>query len=136
MKAPGQNIVHTYFQEIVWGDQDSFGHVNNVVVLRYFENARADFFTMKKIWNPADKNPESGMVLTKLEVEYRRQILYPEKLEILLYLGEHSSRKFTIYCEMLSNTILKINAKAELYWFNFRTQKSTLLPESLRVLLS
>ena len=31
-------------QVVDWGDMDSFGHVNNVVYFRYFENARVEYF--------------------------------------------------------------------------------------------
>ncbi len=30
-------------QAVVWGDMDSYRHVNNVVYFRYFENARLEF---------------------------------------------------------------------------------------------
>lgn len=136
MKENISIVIHRYTQEVVWGDQDSFGHVNHANIVKYFENARADFFTRRKIWDPKDKNPECGMVLTRLEMDYRRQIRYPDRLEILLFPGEHSSRKFIINCEMRSNSILMINARAELFWYSFKTQKSILLPESLKSVLS
>ena len=31
-------------QAVVWGDMDSYAHVNNVVYFRYFENARLEYF--------------------------------------------------------------------------------------------
>ena len=31
-------------QAVVWGDMDSYSHVNNVVYFRYFENARLEYF--------------------------------------------------------------------------------------------
>src|SRR6202035_1702223 len=31
-------------QAVVWGDMDSYRHVNNVVYFRYFENARLEYF--------------------------------------------------------------------------------------------
>ena len=34
-------------QPIVWGDMDSYRHVNNVVYFRYFENARLEYFKQK-----------------------------------------------------------------------------------------
>ena len=27
-------------QDIIWGDMDAFGHINNTVYFRYFEDAR------------------------------------------------------------------------------------------------
>lgn len=34
---------HTYQCPLRWSDMDAFGHVNNVVFLRYLEEARIDF---------------------------------------------------------------------------------------------
>lgn len=34
---------HHYRCPLRWSDMDSFGHVNNVVFLRYLEEARIDF---------------------------------------------------------------------------------------------
>jgi len=29
---------------VIWGDMDSFQHVNNVIYFRYFESARIQYF--------------------------------------------------------------------------------------------
>lgn len=34
---------HIYSCPLRWSDMDAFGHVNNVVFLRYLEEARIDF---------------------------------------------------------------------------------------------
>lgn len=34
---------HIYACPLRWSDMDAFGHVNNVVFLRYLEEARIDF---------------------------------------------------------------------------------------------
>ena len=31
-------------QDIIWGDMDAFGHINNTVYFRYFENVRIEYF--------------------------------------------------------------------------------------------
>ena len=31
-------------QDIIWGDMDAFGHINNSVYFRYFEDARIAYF--------------------------------------------------------------------------------------------
>jgi len=31
-------------QDIIWGDMDAFGHINNTVYFRYFEDARIAYF--------------------------------------------------------------------------------------------
>lgn len=128
--------IYTYRQEIYWGDQDSFGHVNNVSTVRYFENARADFFTKSKLWDPGEKFIKEGMLLTDLQIEYRKQIQYPGTLLIDLILGDLSSRKFVLFCEMKKDDVTCIKGRAELIWYNFETQKLKMIPEILTLLKS
>jgi acyl-CoA thioester hydrolase len=124
--------IYNYKQIVVWGDQDAFGHVNNVSVVRYFENARADFFTFKKIWENNGHNLTKGMVLTNLEIDYRKQIKYPSTLHITLSSLGVSSRKFILGCTMICESQIVVEGKAELIWFDFSKQKPTLLPIEIK----
>ena len=36
-------------EPVIWGDMDAFGHVNNIVYLRYFESARIAYFDHREI---------------------------------------------------------------------------------------
>ena len=51
-------------QPVAWGDMDSFGHVNNVVYFRYFENARVEYFRRIGWWEYMDRDrhrPDRGV---------------------------------------------------------------------------
>ncbi len=37
-------VVYETKLPVIWGDMDAFGHINNVIYLRYFEQARVDWF--------------------------------------------------------------------------------------------
>ena len=124
-----------YNQNIVWGDQDAFGHVNNVAVARYFENARADYFTKMKIWENNGQNLTKGMVLTNLVLDYRKQIKYPSTLNIVLGSLGVSSRKFIIGCSMSCESLVVVEGSAELIWFDFIKQKPSILPEEIKLAL-
>ena len=34
---------------VLWGDNDSFGHVNNIIYLKWCETSRVELF--RKMWN-------------------------------------------------------------------------------------
>ena len=124
-----------YNQIVVWGDQDAFGHVNNVAVARYFENARAEYFTKMKIWENNGQNLTKGMVLTNLVLDYRKQIKYPSTLNIALGSLGISSRKFIIGCSMSCESLVVVEGSAELIWFDFIIQKPSILPEEIKIAL-
>jgi hypothetical protein len=43
-----QQAPSLFQQDVEWGSMDSFGHVNNVVYYRWFENGRFDYFVRLK----------------------------------------------------------------------------------------
>jgi acyl-CoA thioester hydrolase len=74
-----------------WADMDSFGHVNNVVFLRYLEEARIDFmFRLAREagddGEPAEGEPfTGGSVVARHEIDYLRPLVHrhtPVTIEI------------------------------------------------------
>ncbi|MFD8947060.1 acyl-CoA thioesterase [Streptomyces californicus] len=62
---------HLYSCPLRWSDMDAFGHVNNVVFLRYLEEARIDFMFRLA---PGDGSPSfsGGSVVARHEIDYVR----------------------------------------------------------------
>lgn len=69
--------------ELRWGDQDAYGHVNNVAIMRVLEEARARAF-----WRASEDPQETGIfppltaeqplwvVVADFRIQYRRQLDY------------------------------------------------------------
>jgi len=62
-----------------WGDQDAFGHVNNIVPLRWFESARVAYLEKCGLGYLMNGGGLAPMVLS-LTCRYRRQLRYPDVL--------------------------------------------------------
>ncbi|WP_061247571.1 acyl-CoA thioesterase [Leptospira noguchii] len=121
---------YTYLQKVAWGDMDAFGHVNHVVYAKYFENARANYFTDLKLWDTPDTFAQSGPVITHIQVEYRKQVRYPDTLDVTMQVDSISSRSFKISCSMWNQEgDCVATANGEFLWLNFVTQKPIQLPE-------
>lgn len=122
-------------QPIAWGDMDAFGHVNNVVYARYFESARARFFSEQKVWeNPTEPSKE-GVILVHQELFYRKQVRFPAVLQIQVGIMEVSSRSFRMGCKMYDEQKdLCCEGIADLLWVNFKTQKVLSIPLHIRKL--
>lgn len=68
---------HTYSCPLRWSDMDAFGHVNNVVHLRYLEEARIDllFREAREGAAPDGAVPfEGGSVVARHEIDYLRPL--------------------------------------------------------------
>ncbi|MEU2431349.1 MULTISPECIES: thioesterase family protein [unclassified Streptomyces] len=66
---------HHYQCPLRWSDMDAFGHVNNVVFLRYLEEARIDFMFRLA---PGDGSPSfsGGSVVARHEIDYVRPLVH------------------------------------------------------------
>ncbi|WP_327175862.1 acyl-CoA thioesterase [Streptomyces sp. NBC_01335] len=66
---------HLYPCPLRWSDMDAFGHVNNVVFLRYLEEARVDFMFRLA---PGDGSPSfaGGSVVARHEIDYLRPLVH------------------------------------------------------------
>lgn len=70
-----------YCLALRWRDLDAYEHVNNSVFLTFLEEARIRWFdSLSGPWRSADYAP----VLAAVNLNFRRQILYPENLRIRL----------------------------------------------------
>jgi acyl-CoA thioester hydrolase len=95
-----QGLRFVYLCALRWGDMDAFGHVNNVVYLRYLEQARVEWmFTNAQ----AAGIPQFslGTVVARHQIEYKRPLVYrsePVRVEIWVTHIGHAS--FTVDYEV------------------------------------
>ena len=66
---------------VQWGDQDAFGHVNNVVYFRWMESARIAYFGQAGVQS-AVAQQGTGPILASVKCDFRRQLTYPDTLLI------------------------------------------------------
>ncbi|MFF5444604.1 acyl-CoA thioesterase [Streptomyces sp. NPDC012888] len=66
---------HIYRCPLRWSDMDAFGHVNNVVFLRYLEEARIDFMFRLAPGN-GSQSFQGGSVVARHEIDYKRPLVH------------------------------------------------------------
>jgi acyl-CoA thioester hydrolase len=86
---------HIYRCPLRWADMDAYGHINNVVFLRYLEEARIDF-----LFRP-DKDFQQGSVVARHEIDYKRQLVHRHApVDIELWVTQIRAASFTIAYEV------------------------------------
>jgi len=66
---------------VLWGDQDAFGHVNNLSYLRWAETARVEYLVRVGIWAPLP--PQGvGPILASLSCDYRKPVNHPDTVHV------------------------------------------------------
>ncbi|MDX2042743.1 MAG: thioesterase family protein [Acidobacteriota bacterium] len=123
--------------EVRWGDMDAQGHVNNTVYFVYCESARVEL--LRKI---GYKGKQAGMVegpsLVHASCDFKRQVIYPAKLDVGLRVDRISQRSFKIVygiffhgTDDLAATATSINA-----WANYAESRSVELPKDIQLALA
>jgi acyl-CoA thioester hydrolase len=97
---------------------DAYGHVNNVVFLRYLEEARIDF-----LFRP-EKDFKQGSVVARHEIDYKRQLVHRHKpVDIELWVTEIKAASFTIAYEVKDPEQVYVRASTVIVPFDFATQR-------------
>ena len=121
--------------KVAWGDMDAFGHVNNVSYARYFETARAEYFSSFNLWSAKLEKQTSGPVLIHMDLDYRRQTSYPETLTLSVGITKASRRSFSMGCSMWNEARdCVLTASADFMWFDFTAGKPVSIPEKFHEL--
>ncbi|WP_030297364.1 acyl-CoA thioesterase [Streptomyces katrae] len=66
---------HLYRCPLRWSDMDAFGHVNNVVFIRYLEEARIDFMFRLAPGEGSDSFT-GGSVVARHEIDYKLPLVH------------------------------------------------------------
>jgi len=97
---------------------DAYGHINNVVFLRYLEEARIDF-----LFRP-DKDFQQGSVVARHEIDYKRQLVHRHApVDIELWITEIRAASFTITYEVKDDDLVYVRAATVIVPFDFEAQR-------------
>ena len=114
---------------VLWGDTDSFGHVNNIIYLKWCETSRVELFC--KMWNIKNLNMDDvienrgiGPILANFNSNYRIPVRYPDVIQIKTRITHIGNTSFGIEHEMYSkNNGSKIvfDAESVVVMINYKT---------------
>ena len=87
---------HAYACPMRWSDMDAYGHVNNVVFLRYLEEARIDLLLTAA--GPRGRAMlDDGIVVVRHEIDYRRPLVHrKEPIPVVTWVDEIKNSSFTV----------------------------------------
>jgi acyl-CoA thioester hydrolase len=120
-------------QAVVWGDMDSYQHVNNVVYFRYFENARLEYIR-RLDWFSLEEATGIGPILASTQARFRRALTYPDTIHIGIRLLEMKEDRITVEHHIVSEKLDTVATEGQgvIVAFHYPTGKKALLPEELQ----
>ena len=119
---------------VQWGDQDAFGHVNNVVYLRWFESARIDLlneFSSEVTMSGSGLGP----ILASIKCDYRKQLRFPDVVDVGSRVTRIGRSSVDIGHAIVSRQQGQIVAEgiSVIVVFDYAAGRVTRIPEDLRL---
>jgi acyl-CoA thioester hydrolase len=110
-------------------DTDALGHVNNTRLPAWFELARNDLF---RLFTP-DLDPRKWrLIMARMEVDYRAELLYGQEIEIRTYLSRLGNSSFTVSQEARQNGQLTNLGHTVLVHFDHQAKRAVPIEGDLR----
>ncbi len=122
-------------QPVAWGELDVLGHVNHTVHLRWFENARFQWFERVGVAAlTRETSSEIGPILARVTCEYRAPVEFPDVIwarVACVELGGSSLRLQThIWSEARGREVAQ--GEAVVVLVDYASGRSSPIPETIR----
>jgi acyl-CoA thioester hydrolase len=110
-------------------DVDVMGHVNNAVFLTYMESARAAFLIEL---GAATGIEDLGIIVARIEVDFRAPISYGEEVEIGVRASRFGSKSFDLEYQLRANGRVAAEAKSVCVGYDYGTGETVPIPDAWR----
>jgi acyl-CoA thioester hydrolase len=118
---------------VQWGDQDLFGHTNNVVYLRWCETARVEY--LARIGLGMSSPPTGvGPILASIKCDYKRPLKYPDTVHVGARVTRIGNSSMQIENCVVSESLGIVAATAEstIVMLDYSTNKTARVPPEMR----
>lgn len=124
--------------EVRFRDCDPMGHTNNAVYLTYLEQTR--FAHWRSLWgfgSPQTPPGMPGVILARVECDYRRPTRYGDALEVRMKVAEIGRTSFRYEYEIVDDTGRTVlTAKTVQVMYDYGAERPVPIPDDIRALLS
>ena len=118
---------------VQWGDQDAFGHVNNTIYFRWFESCRIDYLDRLGLSELMERE-RIGPILAAIHCNYRRQIKFPDQVQIGGRISRLGRTSMTMEHRLFSEKLGQVAADGDstIVVFDYARQKPAAIPAEIR----
>ncbi len=127
----------TYFStsiqlRIDWSDMDSFGHINNLAILRYAQSARVHFMEELGLMQ-SHAQTGIGPVLASTNCQFRKQLFYPGQVTVHTRIDRLNNTSFHVRHQILDDAREVVAESLDvLVMFDYRKNAKLTIPQGLR----
>ncbi|WP_268846224.1 acyl-CoA thioesterase [Flavobacterium aestivum] len=124
--------------KVQWGDMDAYQHVNNVVYVRWGENARIDYLHALEEFSLASGKIDLSPILAFQSVKYISPLVYPDTIFIGTKTDEIKEDRIVLKSFYYSEKQQKLVAikTHDVVLFDYQKQRKMLVPDELIQLIN
>ena len=127
-------LIYTARIPVRWGDMDAYGHVNNTVYFRFFEQARCEW--IEHMGFRVSPEESTSPVIINASCTFFAPVNYPATVIIKMYAGDPGRSSVMTWYELFIEGEERLYAEgaAKTVWMDMRSGKSAPLPDKVRAL--
>jgi acyl-CoA thioester hydrolase len=118
---------------VLWGDEDAFGHVNNITYLRWCEAARIDYLCRVSFFPPL---PPKGLapILASVKCDYKMAVKYPDTVHVGARVTRIGNSSFQMEHSIISGNFGKLAAHIDsiLVVLDYSLNRPARVPDEVR----
>ena len=129
--SKNNNPMHTLPIQIRFNDVDQMGHVNNAVIMEYFDLGKATYFSAAGI----PVTPDEGdfcVLIVHCELDFLRQIRYADTVSVTTQVTHWGNKSLEVTQHVIANGQPAATCKTVMSGFSRRTQSAAVIPEDIK----
>jgi acyl-CoA thioester hydrolase len=117
---------------IDWSELDLFGHVNNVMFMKYVQAARVNYWEQSGIYHEFKEN-KIGPMLVSTACQFKKQLMYPGEVTIRSGMEFIKNTSFSIHHKIFDqHGDVVAEAQDVIVMFDFNKNEKTAVPQVMR----
>lgn len=117
--------------QLRFNDVDQMGHVNNAVIMEFFDLGKSEFFTAVGL--PPEEGEFTVMVV-HVEVDFHSQIHYRDKVHVTTYVDGFGTKSLRVVQQVVDDATGTpcATCKTVMAGYSRTTQKGAVIPDTIK----
>jgi acyl-CoA thioester hydrolase len=121
---------------VQWGEQDAFGHVNNVVYFRWCETARIYYLERIGLFEMLEKE-RIGPIVASIGCNYRQPVTFPDTMHIGAAVSKIGKSSFKMDHKLVTEKLGHVaDAESTLVVYDYTLNKPHPVPDHIRAAIA
>ncbi|HEX2618177.1 MAG TPA: acyl-CoA thioesterase [Flavobacteriales bacterium] len=136
MSAPVDPFVVHLDVPVAWGEQDLFGHVNNIVYFRYFESVRMHYLERIGVLRSHHEH-RVGVILASTTCDFKQPVEWPQRLRVSTGVDQVGNTSFTMRYRISNEAgaVVATGTSVQVM-YDYAQSAKTPVPEAIRTAIA